>query len=90
MNRTDLIIKICKNSGISRAQATKALDSFISGIEDALKKGKRVTLVGFGSFHVVRRKERKGRNPRTGKEIFIPSKRVVKFSPAKALKETIK
>ncbi|MFQ6081805.1 MAG: HU family DNA-binding protein [Candidatus Aminicenantia bacterium] len=90
MNKEKVITKMAKDSGITARQAAKALNSLFSAIEDALSKGQKVTFVGFGSFSVMRRKERKGRNPRTGETIHIPSKRVVKFSPGKKLKEAVK
>jgi DNA-binding protein HU-beta len=90
MNKEEIITKMAKDSGVSKAQATKALNSLLSGIEKALGRGEKVTFVGFGSFHVIRRKERKGRNPRTGEMINIPSKKTVKFVPSKRLKELIK
>ena len=62
-----------------KADAKKALDAFLTVTGDALKKGDRVTLVGFGSFGVSERSARTGRNPQTGKEIIIPAKKVIKF-----------
>jgi DNA-binding protein HU-beta len=89
MNKHEIINKMAEDSGISKTQAIKALNSIINGIENALSKGEKVTLSGFGSFSVIRRKERKGRNPRTGKIIKIPSKRVIKFIPSKKLREIV-
>ncbi|MDH4099247.1 MAG: HU family DNA-binding protein, partial [Nitrospirota bacterium] len=68
----------------------KALDSTIKGITKSLKKGDKVTLVGFGTFAVAKRKARKGRNPRTGKEITIAAAKVPKFRSGKGLKDAIK
>lgn len=89
MNKADLIAKIAKDAGISKAVATKALDATLESIKAALKKKDKVTLVGFGTFSVLQRKARKGRNPRTGKEINIPAKKVPKFTPGKELKEAV-
>lgn len=89
MNKADLIAKMAKDSGISKAVATKALDSLLEGIKSALKKKDKVTLVGFGTFSVLQRKARKGRNPRTGKEINIPAKKVPKFTAGKELKDAV-
>jgi DNA-binding protein HU-beta len=89
MNKADLIAKMAKDSGVSKAVATKALDSLLEGIKSALKKKDKVTLVGFGTFSVLQRKARKGRNPRTGKEINIPAKKVPKFTPGKELKDAV-
>lgn len=79
MNKADLIEAIASNAGITKADAKKALDAFITATSAALKKGDRVALVGFGSFSVAKRSARTGRNPQTGKEIKIPAKNVVKF-----------
>ncbi len=81
MNKAQLVEAMSSNAGISKADAKNALDAFISTTSDALKKGDRVALVGFGSFSVSKRAERKGRNPQTGKEITIKAKNVVKFKP---------
>ncbi len=79
MNKAELIDAMAAGAGISKAQAKKALDSFIGATTDALKKGDRVAMVGFGSFSVSERAARKGRNPQTGQEINIAAKKVVKF-----------
>jgi len=79
MNKAQLIDAISAESGLSKADAKKALDAFIKATTSTLKKGDRVALVGFGSFSVAKRSARTGRNPQTGKEIKIPAKKVVKF-----------
>lgn len=79
MNKAELIEAIAADSGLSKADAKRALDSLINTTTGALKKGDRVALVGFGSFSISKREARKGRNPQTGKEIKIPAKNVVKF-----------
>lgn len=79
MNKAELIDAMANGAGISKADAKKALDSMIDATAGALKKGDRVSLVGFGSFSVSRREARTGRNPQTGKEIKIAAKNVVKF-----------
>lgn len=79
MNKAELIDAMASQAGLSKADAKRALDSFIDTTSGALKKGDRVALVGFGSFSVSKRSARKGRNPRTGKEINIAAKNVVKF-----------
>jgi len=89
MTKAELVNQMAEASGIKKAAAAKALDAFVEGVMDALKKGDKVTLVGFGTFSVSKRKARKGRNPRTGKEIKIPAKNVPKFTPGKALKEAV-
>ncbi len=79
MNKTDLIEGMAENAGITKAAAKKALESLLIDIEGSLQKGKRVSLVGFGSWSVTRRAARDGRNPQTGKTIKIKAKNVVKF-----------
>lgn len=79
MNKAELIDAMAEGAGISKADAKKALDAFISTTTNALKAGDRVALVGFGSFGVSERSARTGRNPQTGKEIKISAKKVVKF-----------
>ena len=90
MKREDLIKVISEEAGINKKQADAALKATLGGITNALKKGDKVTFVGFGSFSVVKRKAREGRNPRTGKKIKIPATKVPKFSAGKALKEAVK
>ena len=89
MNKTELVEHIAKHADISKAAATRALDSTITAIRTTLKKGGTVSLVGFGSFAVTKRAARKGRNPRTGKEINIPASKAVKFTAGKVLKEEV-
>jgi len=79
MNKAELIDAMASDSGISKAQAKKALDSFTENVSGALKKGGRVSLVGFGSFSVSKRAAREGRNPQTGATIKIAAKNVAKF-----------
>jgi DNA-binding protein HU-beta len=79
MNKGELIDKIAKDAKITKGQAGESLDSFMNAVAGTLSKGGKVTLVGFGTFSVSRRLARKGRNPRTGKEINIKAKKVAKF-----------
>jgi DNA-binding protein HU-beta len=79
MNKAELIEAIASDAGLSKADAKKALDGFINATSSALKKGDRISLVGFGSFSVSKRAARTGRNPQTGKEIKIAAKNVVRF-----------
>lgn len=90
MTKAELIAKVAKDSKITKAAAGRALDSAIDGITKALKKGDKVTLVGFGTFSVVRRKAREGRNPQTGKPIKIKAKRVAKFKAGSGLSKAVK
>jgi len=89
MNKAQLIDAIAGESGLTKADAKKALDAFIKVTADALKEGDRVALVGFGSFGVSERSARTGRNPQTGQEIQIPAKKVVKFKAGSELTDSI-
>ena len=85
MNKNDLINAVAKDTGLSKAASGKALEAVLKSIKKALKKGDKVTLVGFGSFSVTKRKARKGINPQTKAAIKIPAKKVVKFKSGKGL-----
>ena len=89
MNKADLITKIAEDAGLSRAQAGDALNTVLDAISHSLKKGDKVTLVGFGTFSVSHRAARTGRNPQTGKAIQIAAKNVVKFKPGKDLSSSV-
>ncbi len=90
MNKGDLIDKVAGGAGISKAQAGVALNSLVSGITSALKKGDRVTLVGFGTFSTSQRKARTGRNPQTGAPLKIAAKKVARFAAGAELKNAVK
>jgi len=90
MNKAELIDAMAAESKMTKVDLRKALDAFISATSKTLKKGDRVALVGFGSFNVVKRAARKGRNPQSGKEIKIAAKKVVKFKPGNDLAGKVK
>jgi DNA-binding protein HU-beta len=90
LNKGDLVEKIAKDAALTKRQAEEAFRSLIGGIASSLKKGQRVTLVGFGTFSVSKRKARKGRNPQTGAPIKIAARKVPKFTPGKELKSVVK
>lgn len=90
MNKAELIDAISAQAKITKTDAKKALDAFITTTSKALSKGERVALVGFGSFTISSRAARKGRNPQTGKEIKISAKKVVKFKAGNELSGKIK
>jgi DNA-binding protein HU-beta len=89
MNKGELIDKIAKDAKISKVQASNALNSAIDGVVSTLKKGSKVTLVGFGTFSVSSRKARTGRNPQTGAPLKIPAKKVTKFAAGAELKKAV-
>lgn len=89
MNKTDLIEVIAENAELSKAAAGRILDTMLEAITESLGKGKDVVLVGFGSFVVNKRKQRKGRNPQTGEVITIPAAKVPRFRPGKYLKDKV-
>ena len=86
MTKAEIVTKVAEKIQISKAAAAKALAVITDSIAQAIRKGDKVTLIGFGTFSVANRKARKGRNPRTGKEIKIAAKKVPKFSAGAALK----
>ncbi len=90
MTKEELVNKIAKDCKISKAQAYKAVNSFTDGVTKTLKMGKKVSLVGFGTWSVAKRKARTGRNPQTGATIKIAAARVPKFKAGKQLKHAVK
>ncbi|MFT5166201.1 MAG: DNA-binding protein HU-beta [Saprospiraceae bacterium] len=89
MNKGDLINRIAENASLTKVQATEALNCVLSCVEESLKDGDKVTIVGFGTFSCANRAARVGRNPQTGASINIPAKNVVKFKPGKELMEGV-
>ena len=89
MNKAELIEAIANTTKSTKADAGRALDATIEAVTKALKKGDRLSLVGFGSFSVAKRAARIGRNPQTGKEIKIAAKKVVKFKAGSELAATV-
>lgn len=90
MNKSELIDAMADGANLSKADAKRALESFLDATGSAMKKGDKVALVGFGTFSVTKRAARKGRNPQTGKEINIPAKNVVKFKAGSELSDKVK
>jgi DNA-binding protein HU-beta len=90
MNKTEFIAAIAKNAKITKVEAKKSLDAFIMTVEEAIKKGDKVAILGFGSFSVITKAARKGVNPKTKKSINIPERKVVKFKPGAGLSEIVK
>jgi DNA-binding protein HU-beta len=90
MTKADLVKALKEKAGLATlAQAEAAYENLFAVIADALKKGDAIAISGFGNFKPVKRAARKGRNPRTGQEIKIPASTTVKFTPGKALKESL-
>jgi DNA-binding protein HU-beta len=90
MTKEELIDKIAKDAKVTKAQAHKAVNAFFDGVTSSLKKGKKVSFVGFGTFSVSKRKARTGRNPQTGAPIHIAAAKVPKFKPGKQLKDAVR
>ena len=89
MTKSDIIAEIANESNLTKADAEKALNSFVEITKDTLKKDGRLALAGFGSFIVSERKERQGRNPQTGETMTIKASKTVRFRAGKALKESL-
>ena len=90
MNKVDLVDAIAKKAGTTKKTAEAMVDAFTVTITKSVAKGEKVTLIGFGSFSTLMRSARTGRNPRTGKTIQIPAKKVPRFAPGKAFKDAMK
>ena len=89
MNKGELINKVAESAGLTKAQASSAVNSVLESLGDSLKGGDKVTLIGFGTFSVSKREARTGRNPQTGKAIQIAAKSSVKFKAGKELTEAV-
>ncbi len=91
MNKNELVIQMAKKTGVTKSNAFKVIDAFVDVVSVELSKNDgNLTIVGFGTYKTIEKKKKKGRNPRTGEEIIIPKKRVVKFVPGKKLKELVR
>ena len=89
MNKKELIAMMAEKAGMTQIEAGNALKAFTEVVVEALKKGEKVQLVGFGTFEVAEREARTGRNPRTNEEMEIPASRIPKFKAGKALKDSV-
>ncbi|WP_338669751.1 HU family DNA-binding protein [Pseudodesulfovibrio methanolicus] len=89
MTKCELIAKVAEESNLSKAHAERVVEAFLENIKDTLSGGTKVTLRGFGTFKVEERKGRVGRNPKTGAEVMIPTKNVVKFKASNELKDAV-
>jgi DNA-binding protein HU-beta len=90
LNKGELVAKIAKETGLSKNQSESAFNALVGGITASLKKGQKVTIVGFGTFSVAKRKARTGRNPQTGALIKIAARKVPKFAAGSELKKAVK
>ena len=90
MTKAELVAEIANEVGIAKSMADKAVVGFVAAVSGALAGGDKITLVGFGTFSVMARSQREGRNPRTGEKITIPASKAVKFKAGKTLSEKIK
>ena len=89
MKKSDLVEAVAAKAGLTKADATRALEATFEVITKALKKGERVPVAGFGTFNVSKRKAREGRNPQTGEKVKIAARKAVTFKPGTALKEAV-
>ncbi len=89
MTKKEIVAKAADAAGLSKSKAEVVMNAMLKEISGALKRGKKVTFVGFGTFYVTKRKARMGRNPRTGKAIQIPASKLPKFKAGKSLKDTV-
>ena len=89
MNKTELVSAVAATAAITKKDAEKFINVFFTTVEDVLKAGDKIQLIGFGTFEVRARQARKGRNPQTGAEIQIPAAKVPAFKPGKALKDAV-
>ena len=89
LNKQQLTAKVAADTGLTKVDAEKAIKAAVGAISSELSGGGSVTLIGFGTFSIMSRKARSGKNPRTGASIKIPAKKVPKFKPGKALREMV-
>jgi DNA-binding protein HU-beta len=90
MTKAELVALMAKSAGGSKASAERAMNAFVTGVIESLRRGKTVTISGFGTFVVARRASRAGRDPRTGKTITIPAAKVPRFRPSRSLKSAVR
>ena len=89
MTKADVINALANNTGMARKEAAEAVNLFLETVRDALERGEKVSLVGFGTFYVKEKNARQGRNPRTGERIQIPPKRVATFKPGRSFRQLV-
>ncbi len=89
MNKTELVASVAEKAGLTKKDSEKAINALFASIEEALAKDEKVQIIGFGTFEVKTREERKGRNPQTGAEITIPASKTPVFKAGKGLKDVV-
>ncbi len=89
MTKLEVATTLRERTGLSQKQALECVEIFLDSVKESLKAGEKVSLVGFGTFYLKEKNERKGRNPRTGEQIMIPSKSIVSFKPGKEFREQV-
>jgi len=89
MTKAHVIQALVRKTGLGRKEAAEAVEIFLKTVREALERGEKVSLVGFGTFYVKEKNPREGRNPRTGERIHIPRKRIATFKPGKAFREMV-
>ncbi len=89
LNKSELVTAVASDAGLSQADASRAVDSVLSNVANALREGDEARIAGFGTFVVSAREARMGRNPRTGEAIEVQASKSVRFRPAKALKDLV-
>ena len=89
MKKVELVEAVATNAGLTKADATRAIDATFAAITEALKKGDKITLIGFGTFGVSKREARTGRNPQTGEAVNIPARNAVTFKAGSQLKDSV-
>lgn len=90
MTKTTMVESVARNVGVTKAEASRVMEALIKSVTDALSKGEKVTMTGFGTFEVRQRAARMGRNPQTGATIQIPAQRTPAFRAGKSLKDAVK
>ena len=90
MTKTSMVESVARNAGVTKAEASRVMEALIKSVTDALSKGEKVTMTGFGTFEVRQRAARMGRNPQTGATIQIPAQRTPAFRAGKSLKDAVK
>ncbi len=90
MNKAELIEGVSDKTGLTKKETGNVIDAITDTVKETMSKGERITLIGFGTFHVMKRKAREGRNPQTGEKLQIPAKKVPKFKAGKKLREAVR